>query len=37
MNKSQIGPIQIGIILLTIATALIHLALGIPAFCGCLF
>ncbi len=31
MNKSQIGPIQIGIILLTIATALIHLALGIPA------
>ena len=28
--KQKFGPIQIGIILLTIATAVIHLALGIP-------
>jgi hypothetical protein len=28
--KQKFGPIQIGIILLTVATAVIHLALGIP-------
>jgi hypothetical protein len=30
MNTTKLGPIQIGIILLTVATAIIHLALGIP-------
>jgi hypothetical protein len=30
MNKNQFGPLQIGIILLTAATAIIHLSLGLP-------
>lgn len=30
MNTVKLGPIQIGIILLTAATAIIHLVLGIP-------
>lgn len=30
MNVKKFGPLQIGIILLTIATSVIHLALGIP-------
>jgi hypothetical protein len=30
MNTTKLSPIQIGIILLTVATAIIHLALGIP-------
>ena len=32
MNRSSIGTLQIGIILLVIATAAIHLSLGIPDF-----
>ena len=31
MNKSGISPVQIGIILLTVATAVVHLSLGIPS------
>jgi hypothetical protein len=30
MSTTQFSPLQIGIILLTVATAVIHLALGIP-------
>jgi hypothetical protein len=30
MSTTKFGPLQIGIILLTVSTAVIHLALGIP-------
>ena len=30
MNAQKFGPVQIGIVLLALATAVIHLALGIP-------